>query len=74
MPGTSELPPIELWWPHLEIPSRQWLVGHVDEPLPDRIIAEIGTLCDVADLPTGSDVTLSAADRGYIATQIEEVD
>jgi hypothetical protein len=74
MHSASELPPVELWWPHLDIPAKQWLVTHLDEAIPARVIAEICTLCDVADLPPDTTVMLSPADRGYIATQMESVD
>jgi hypothetical protein len=74
MHSASDLPPVELWWPHLDIPAKQWLVTHLEEPLPARIIGEITALCDVADLPADAEVTLSPADRGYIATQMESVD
>ncbi|MCU1407973.1 MAG: hypothetical protein JWM23_53 [Microbacteriaceae bacterium] len=74
MPNTSDLPPIELWWPRLDIPAKQWLVAHGEEPIPARILTEICTLCETADLPADAQVTLSTADRGYIATQVEPVD
>lgn len=70
----SELPPIELWWPHLDIPAKQWLVTHMEESLPARILSEICTICNVDGLPADAKVVLSAADRGYIATQVEPVD
>ena len=74
MPSPSDLPPVESWWPHLDIPAKQWLLTHLDESIPARIIAEIRTLCDVADLPADAEVRLSAADRGFITTQTELVD
>ncbi|MCU1443155.1 MAG: hypothetical protein JWQ59_1305 [Cryobacterium sp.] len=74
MHSTFDLPPVERWWPHLDIPAKQWLVNHLDDSIPARILGEICTLCDVTDLPPDAEVTLSAADRGYIVTQMESVD
>jgi hypothetical protein len=74
MQSESDLPPIELWWPHLDIPAKQWLVTHLEEALPARIVSEICTVCDVAGLSSDAEFVLSAADRGYIATQVEPVD
>jgi hypothetical protein len=69
----SDLPPVERWWPHLDIPAKQWFATHLDEPIPARVLAEIGTLCDRPGLADAS-LTLSATDRGYIQTQTEPVD
>jgi hypothetical protein len=74
MQSTSELPPVERWWPHLDIPAKQWVVSHFGEPLPAGIIAEICTLCDTEDTLADATVILTDAERDFIQTQIEFVD
>jgi hypothetical protein len=68
------LPAVERWWPHLDIPAKQWVVSHFGEPLPPEIIAEICTLCDSEAALTDVSVILTTAERDYIETQIEFVD
>lgn len=71
--NTTHLPAIELWWPRLDIPAKQWLLAHDAEPLPPHIVAEISTLCGV-DAPSEGEITLTVAERNYITTQMESVD
>jgi hypothetical protein len=74
MQNTHDLPPVELWWPRLDIPAKQWLATHLNEPIPARILAEICALCDRDDIPDDAALTLSVTDQGYIETQTEPVD
>jgi len=32
---------IEQWWPDLQPSTRQWLIAHNGEPLPEEIVREI---------------------------------
>lgn len=73
MPNPSALPSVERWWPHLDIPAKQWLVAHLDEPVPVRIVTEITTLCDV-DVIDDDTIVLTPEDQHFISTQIEFVD
>ena len=73
MPNSTVLPPIEQWWPHLDIPAKQWMVAHLDDALPQHVLNEICSVCDVEAIADES-VTLSPAEKHFIATQIELVD
>jgi hypothetical protein len=74
MQNARALPPVELWWPRLDIPAKQWLWKHLDEPIPARILIEICTLSGRDDIPDDAILTLSVTDQGYIETQMESVD
>ncbi|GAB3126063.1 hypothetical protein [Glaciibacter psychrotolerans] len=74
MTHTKSLPPVEDWWPHLDIPAKQWFVAHLEGAIPANILAEITTICDMASAPSSGDVFLTPAERSFIATQIEFVD
>jgi hypothetical protein len=74
MQSTAEWPPVERWWPHLDIPAKQWIVSHFGEPLPPEIIAEICALCGSDASLADASVTLTNAERNFIETQIEFVD
>jgi hypothetical protein len=70
---TSHLPPIEQWWPRLDIPAKRWLLAHDTEVLPAHILAEISTICAI-EMPNAGTIALSDAERNYINTQMESVD
>jgi hypothetical protein len=74
MQNAEHLPSVELWWPHLDIPAKHWLVAHLEDPVPTWITTEISALSHVPDLPTDTEYTLSVRDREYIVTQSEFVD
>jgi len=71
--NTTHLPPIEKWWPRLDIPAKRWLLAHSEDPLTPGILAEISLLCGV-ELTDVGDVALSTSDRNFITTQMESVD
>ncbi len=74
MPNMNTMPSVELWWPHLDIPAKHWLMSHMEDPVPSWIITEISNLSHMPDLSADAEYTLSLADRNYIVTQTEFVD
>lgn len=74
MNDATNLPSVELWWPHLDIPAKHWLVAHLEDPVPAWITAEISALSHIPDLPSDTEYNLSIRDREYIVTQSEFVD
>lgn len=66
------LPPIERWWPHLDIDSKHEILADLDAPLSPKTLAEIARLCDFI-IEEGS-ATLADREKEYIRTQIEVVD
>lgn len=67
----DELPPINEWWPHLSIDTRNLLLEYPSAPLVGTVRQEIanatGALID-------DGATLSERDVQYIRTQTEPVD
>lgn len=74
MTHTMNLPPVEQWWPHLDIPAKQWFVAHIEDAVPANIVAEINSICGREGGSADGDVFLTPAERSFIATQIEFVD
>ena len=66
------LPPIERWWPHLDIDSKHQILADLDTPLSPKTLAEVARLCD-SNIEEGP-ATLSDREKEYIRTQIEVVD
>jgi hypothetical protein len=66
------LPPIERWWPHLDIDSKHEILADLYAPLSPKTLAEIARLCDFI-IEEGS-ATLADREKEYIRTQIEVVD
>lgn len=71
MMSSEELPPIEEWWPSVQIPTKHWLFDHADEPLPAKITDDISA---VTGVELTGEPTLSKTDRQFIATQSELID
>jgi len=55
---------IEQWWPVLEPSTRQWLVAHNGEPLPEDEIRRVGgeSTADVVALDEGHGLSDEAVD------------
>ncbi|HEU4756049.1 MAG TPA: hypothetical protein VFS72_05250 [Agromyces sp.] len=55
---------IEQWWPELEASTRQWLIAHNGEPVPEAVVRDIrragGT--DAAEVSIGEDGSASLSD------------
>lgn len=74
MANASALPAIEIWWPRLQIPARQWVIAHLEEPLAPHVVAEIVTICELDAATIDDEVVLGLGERQYIITQTELVD
>ena len=66
------LPPIDRWWPHLDIDFKHEILADLDAPLTPKALAEVARLCDSTFKP--GPATLSDPEKDYIRTQIEFVD
>ena len=66
------IPPIELWWPHLDIEFKHEILRNPDAALSQGALAQVYRLSDGE--PATSPVYLSASDKDYIRTQTELVD
>ncbi len=66
------LPPIDRWWPYLDIDFKHEILANLDAPLSPKALAEVARLCDSIIEP--GPATLSDREKEYIRTQIEVVD
>ena len=66
------LPPIERWWPYLDIEFKHEILADLNTPLTAHLLAQVSSLCDEPAV-TGS-VTLTEREKTFILTQIEFVD
>ena len=66
------LPPIERWWPHLDIAFKHEILANLDAPLTATTLAELASLCGESAVPHPD--TLSESEKEFIRTQIEFVD
>lgn len=72
--GNNGLPPIERWWPPLDVTFKHEILADLDAPLSPAALEAIFVLSGKAlPAPAGS-VRLTAAEQGYIRTQVEAVD
>ena len=70
--NAANIPPIELWWPHLDIEFKHEILGDPDAALSQGALAQVYRLSD-GELVT-SPIYLTAADKDFIRTQTELVD
>ena len=70
--NAPSMPPIELWWPHLDIEFKHEILRDPDAALSQGALAQVYRLCG-GQLAT-SPVFLSASDKDFIRTQTELVD
>jgi hypothetical protein len=70
--NAANIPPIELWWPHLDIEFKHEILGDPDAALSQGALAQVYRLSD-GELAT-SPIYLSPADKDFIRTQTELVD
>ena len=70
--NAAPIPPIELWWPHLDIEFKHEILRNPDAALSQGALAQVYRLSD-GELAT-SPVYLSASDKDFIRTQTELVD
>jgi hypothetical protein len=55
---------IEQWWPDLEPSTRQWLIAHNGEPVPEAVVRDIRRAgsADAAELSFDADGSASLSD------------
>ena len=70
--SATVLPPIDRWWPHLDIDFKHEILANLDDPLSTEALAEVARLCDSTIEP--GPAALSDSEKEYIRTQIEVVD
>jgi hypothetical protein len=68
------LPPIEQWWPHLDIMHKHQILADLDAALSPVAIEAVWGLTGETPPFAGGTVHLSAAEKSYILTQVEAVD
>lgn len=66
------MPPIERWWPYIDIEYKHEILADLDAPLSEQALTQLSSLCS-GPAVTGS-VTLSENEKSYIHTQTEFVD
>lgn len=68
----TALPPIDRWWPHLEIEFKHEILADLKAPLSDQVLAEVARLSGQPKAP--QPMALSEQEKDFILTQIEFVD
>lgn len=66
------LPPIERWWPQLDIEFKHEILADLDAPLSAPALAQLVHLC--GEDPEAGPAALSEREKAFILTQIEVVD
>jgi len=66
------LPPVERWWPYIDIEFKHEILADLDTPLSEAALAQLSRLCG-EPAATGS-VTLTEREKSFILTQTEFVD
>ena len=73
----SELPPIEQWWPKLSLELKHEVLEDLTAPLSTDVITAINSILadDGVTVDEGAHpIRLDGAERGFIRTQVEQVD
>lgn len=68
------LPPIERWWPHLDVAHKHEILADLDAPLSSAALEAVFRLNGEFRAAEARDIRLSDAEKGYIRTQVESVD
>jgi len=70
--NASPIPPIELWWPHIDIEFKHEILRDPDAALSPGALGQVAGFADGV-APAGP-VYLTTSDKDYIRTQTELVD
>jgi hypothetical protein len=68
------LPPIERWWPHLDVAHKHEILADLDAPLSSAALEAVFRLNGEFQAAEARDIRLSDREKSYIRTQVESVD
>lgn len=72
--SNNGLPPIERWWPPLDVAFKHEILADLDAPLSEAALEAVYALSGKAPPAGAGVVRLTVAEQGYIRTQVEAVD
>lgn len=74
MSNNNGLPPIERWWPPLDVTFKHEILADLDAPLSPAALEAVYALGGTVPPAGAGAVRLTAAEQSYIRTQVEAVD
>ncbi|TFD80351.1 hypothetical protein E3T54_03775 [Cryobacterium sp. Sr8] len=72
--NNNGLPPIERWWPPLDVTFKHEILADLDAQLSPAALAAVYALAGTAPPADSGAVRLSSGEQSYIRTQVEAVD